>query len=299
MNTRLQVEHGVTELVTGVDLVAAQLAVAGGEKLWFTQDDVVVTGHADPGPDRGRGPVVGVRAVARARSPRCAFRPGRGVRSDLGVEAGDTVAREYDSMFGKVLARGPDRDTARRRLAAALDELAVGGSRRRRPTCARCSTREDFAAVTHDTGSVERDWAPTAPPDPGGPAADRAGPTPAPGSESGAVRVRRVRIATDRGPVEIAIPSRVARSARADDGPTNHTGPTSGTAPAAPMDATVVDVPVVTGTTVAAGDVLVVLEAMKMEIEVRAPAAGTVSAVHVAAGASVAAGTVLAVVDAS
>ncbi len=246
MNTRLQVEHGVTELVTGVDLVAAQLAVAGGEKLWFTQDDVVVTGHA-------------LQARIAAEDPWSGFVPSPGtitalrvpsgpwVRSDLGVEAGDTVAREYDSMIGKVLARGPDRDTARRRLAAALDELAVGGIPTTAPYLRTVLDRDDFVAVTHDTGSVERDWAPTTPPEPGGPAGagpggavaagvgrsgDAAsGPGSTPGSGSGAVRVRRVRIATDRGPVEIAIPSRVARSARDRRRPRRTTpAPPSGTA---------------------------------------------------------------------
>ncbi len=293
MNTRLQVEHGVTELVTGVDLVAAQLGVAAGDKLWFAQDEVADDGHA-------------IQARIAAEDPYAGFRPSPGtvrglhlplgpwVRCDLGVEAGDAVAPEYDSMFGKILARGPDRETARRRLAAALDELVVDGVPTTAPYLRTVLDEETFVDGTHDTGSVERDWVPaTTPPAPAGPA----GPPAVPGAE--APRTRRVRIATDRGPVEIAIPSRAARAERAHADPSGGPGATSGTAPAAPMDATVVDVPVAAGTTVSVGDVLVVLEAMKMEIEVRAPVAGTVSAVHVTSGASVAAGTVLADVSAS
>jgi acetyl-CoA/propionyl-CoA carboxylase biotin carboxyl carrier protein len=291
MNTRLQVEHGVTELVTGVDLVAAQLGVAAGDKLWFAQDDVSVDGHA-------------VQARIAAEDPYAGFRPSPGtvrglhlplgpwVRCDLGVEAGDAIAPEYDSMFGKILARGPDRETARRRLATALDELAVDGVPTTAPYLRTVLDEEAFVNGTHDTGSVERDWVPTTPP----PDATAALPPVAPAAGP---RTRRVRIATDRGPVEIAIPSRAARAQRAHADPSGGAGAASSTAPAAPMDATVVDVPVAAGTTVSAGDVLVVLEAMKMEIEVRAPVDGTVGAVHVTPGASVAAGTVLADVTAS
>ncbi|WP_214405267.1 acetyl/propionyl/methylcrotonyl-CoA carboxylase subunit alpha [Pseudonocardia lacus] len=285
MNTRLQVEHGVTELVTGVDLVAAQLAVAAGEKLWFTQDDVRLDGHA-------------IQARIAVEDPWESFRPAPGtvtglrlplgpwVRCDMGVEAGGAVPAEYDSMIGKVLARGPDRESARRRLRAALDELRVDGVPTTAPYLRTVLDRDGFVAGTHDTGSVERDW----PPDP----ARR----PAPAGR----RVRRVRIATDRGPVEIAIPAAApppgapttTRPARAESAAGSSEGPDG--PPTAPMDATVVAVPVEAGTEVGAGDVLVVLEAMKMEIEVRAARAGTVTAVHVAPGTPVAAGTTLAAV---
>ncbi|MHA6626394.1 ATP-binding protein [Pseudonocardia sichuanensis] len=294
MNTRLQVEHGVTEMVTGLDLVAAQLAVAGGEKLWFTQDDVRVDGHA-------------IQARIAAEDPWESFRPAPGrvttlvtpqgpwVRCDMGIESGDAVAAEYDSMFGKVLARGPDRDTARRRLIAALDELRVEGVPTTAPYLRGVLASAEFAAVAHDTGSLERDWTPD-------PALRPAAPQ-APATSTAARPARRVRIATDRGPVEVAIygvapaqgtevalsdrPGRADVSAgRAADG--------LGAPPTAPMDATVVAVAVEEGAAVAAGDVLVVLEAMKMEIEVRSEITGTVGTLHVTAGASVAAGTILA-----
>jgi acetyl-CoA/propionyl-CoA carboxylase biotin carboxyl carrier protein len=294
MNTRLQVEHGVTEMVTGVDLVAAQLRVAAGEPLWFGPADLRIDGHA-------------VQARIAAENPWEGFRPEPGtvhelapplgpwVRCDFGVEPGDAVPAEYDSMFGKVLAWGPDRDVARRRLVAALDELRVSGV----PTTASylrgVLVSESFAQVGHDTGSVARDWAP----DPAARPADTPVATPAPG---GTVRARRVRIATDRGPVEVAVYGRTPPTGTAADGTTNTTarpersGPGAGSAagpgapPVAPMDATVVAVRVQAGREVAAGDVLAVLEAMKMEIEVRADAAGVVAEVLVSPGDPIGAG---------
>ncbi|QJY45413.1 acetyl/propionyl/methylcrotonyl-CoA carboxylase subunit alpha [Pseudonocardia broussonetiae] len=293
MNTRLQVEHGVTEMVTGIDLVAAQLRIAAGEALWFTQDDVRLDGHA-------------VQARIAAEDPWESFRPAPGpvhelalphgpwLRCDTGIESGDAVAAEYDSMFAKVLAWGGDRDLARRRLIGALDELRVVGVPTTAPYLRGVLATESFAAGTHDTGSVARDWAP----DP----ADRpaaTAPAPAAPATAGTVPVRRVRIATDRGPVEVAVPglarpagpgaapaARPSRSGSGADAVVS--GP--GAPPVAPMDATVVAVAVVAGQEVGVGEVLAVLEAMKMEIEVRSDVAGTVQEVLVAPGDPVAAG---------
>jgi acetyl-CoA/propionyl-CoA carboxylase, biotin carboxylase, biotin carboxyl carrier protein len=293
MNTRLQVEHGVTEMVTGIDVVAAQLAVAAGEKLAFAQDDVRVEGHA-------------VQARIAAEDPWEGFRPAPGrvtgliapqgpwVRCDMGLQPGDAVAAEYDSMFGKVLTRGPDRDTARRRLVAALDELEVTGVPTTAPYLRAVLTSESFTAATHDTGSVERDW----PPDP----AARPFPPALPAAPLAGPPVRRVRIATDRGPVEVAVYGRAAppgtaqtpsaRPARSG-GPGGPAAAGPGAPPTAPMDATVVAVPVAVGAEVAAGDVLAVLEAMKMEHTIAAPADGVVAELLYAPGDQVAEGAEL------
>ncbi|MFP5072980.1 biotin carboxylase N-terminal domain-containing protein [Pseudonocardia nantongensis] len=341
MNTRLQVEHGVTELVTGVDLVAEQLRIAGGAPL-----SPPVVDAADAAP-RGHA----IQARIAVEDPRAGFRPapgrigalvlpsGPGVRTDFGVTGGGTVPGDYDSMIGKVLAHAADRDAARRRLGLALDELVVEGPPTTAAYLRAVLDTEAFAAAAHDTGSVERDWVPEAllgpaTPDaatpgtgaPGGEAPGNATPgagavgagapegataggavavSPGPGSAGTGTPVRRVRIATERGPLDLLVPGRRstagAAGAAAPARPTRSGDDTAGPgdtaaaagAPTAPMDATVVAVRVVPGDAVAAGDVVVVLEAMKMEMEIRAGAAGTIAAVPVTAGAPVSAGAVL------
>ena len=159
MNTRLQVEHGVSELVTGVDLVAEQLRVAGGAPLSFTAGDVVVRGHAIEARIAAEDPAAGFRP-GPGRIAALALPTGPGIRVDTGVESGDSVAAEYDSMFAKVLAHGPDRESARRRLVAALDELRIEGVTSTAPYLRAVLDSPGFAAATHDTGSVARDWDP-------------------------------------------------------------------------------------------------------------------------------------------
>ncbi|WIX75077.1 biotin carboxylase N-terminal domain-containing protein [Amycolatopsis carbonis] len=291
MNTRLQVEHGVTELVTGLDLVAAQLRVALGEPLPFTQDDVVVRGHA-------------IQARIAAEDPSAGFRPapgtvtglalplGPGIRNDFGVETGDAVPAMYDSLFGKVLAHGADRDSARRRLVGALGELRVEGPPTTAPYLRTILASASFTEGRHDTGSVEREWVPAAAP---------AAPPAPHACATNAVPARLVRIATDRGPVEIAVYGRAQRpgvaavSARPprDTESGSTAGATAGGPPTAPMDATVVAVRVEPGQEVAAGDVVAVLEAMKMEMQVRTDVGGVVGTVLVSPGTSVAAGAPL------
>jgi acetyl-CoA/propionyl-CoA carboxylase biotin carboxyl carrier protein len=311
MNPRLQVEHGVTELITGIDLVVAQLRVAAGERLWFDQPDVLPRGHAIQArlaaedPWRGFAPTPG--RVHRLDPPL-----GPWLRCDLGVRSGDSVPPDYDSMFGKLLAWGPDRDAARRRLADALGELRIEGIASTAPYLRQVLGSESFVSATHHTGSVAADWPPDAEhaPDPlmpinagtgGGP---DAGQPDRPGRSAGSDRsgrsvagpVRRVRIHTDRGPLELDVPGRAASRAGAT-APSRRdraAGPSGfrdeRLAPVAPMDATVLAVRVAEGDRVEAGDVLVTLEAMKMEIEVRAPAAGQVRAVLVRTGEAIGVG---------
>jgi acetyl-CoA/propionyl-CoA carboxylase biotin carboxyl carrier protein len=284
MNTRLQVEHGVTELVTGQDLVVTQLRVAAGEPLAFTQDDIVTRGHAIQARIAAEDPWEGFRP-APGRVDTLDLPQGPGIRNDFGIEAGGAVAPDYDSMFGKVLAHGTDRESARRRLVGALDELRIDGIPTTAPYLRSVLASESFTAATHDTGSVARDW----PPDPDARPRTR---TPQPDTTS-----RRVRIATDRGVVEVDVhgagPRPVARTSRAAGVPAAAAGAASTGPAVAPMDATVVDVRVRPGQQVAAGDVVAVLEAMKMEMEIRAGVAGEVTAVLVEAGGPVAAGSPL------
>ncbi|MBW0103071.1 biotin/lipoyl-containing protein, partial [Pseudonocardia sp. KRD291] len=231
---------------------------------------------------------------------------GPGLRVDAGLESGGTVAAEYDSMFAKVLAHGPDRETARRRLSAALGELRVDGIATTASYLRAVLDQDTFVTATHDTGSVEREWDPatlltataTATAVPG--TAPHSGCGAGPG---GGIAARRARIATDRGPVEIEIHGRpvpagrhAGTSTRRSRADTVHTGRGPGGPggpPVAPMDATVIALRVEPGHEIAVGDVVAVLEAMKMEMEIRSEVAGTVYAVPIAPGASVPAGTVL------
>ncbi len=137
MNTRLQVEHPVTELVTGLDLVELQLQVAGGEKLPFIQDDLRLEGHAIEArvyaEDSFNGflPQAGTATIVRWPAPVVEERAQRAsrnqVRVDHALASGQVVSTSYDPMLGKVIAHGPDREAARRALVAALDETAVLG----------------------------------------------------------------------------------------------------------------------------------------------------------------------------
>jgi acetyl-CoA/propionyl-CoA carboxylase biotin carboxyl carrier protein len=159
MNTRLQVEHPVTELVTGLDLVEWQLRVAAGEPLGFRQEDVRFDGHAvearvyaeDPGflPTGGR--------VLRLREP-----AGSGVRVDSGLRAGDTVGSDYDPLLAKVIAHGPDRDTALRRLDGALAQTSILGLGTNVAFLRDLIADADVQAGKLDTGLVERRKPPSA-----------------------------------------------------------------------------------------------------------------------------------------
>ncbi|MGH3537376.1 MAG: acetyl/propionyl/methylcrotonyl-CoA carboxylase subunit alpha [Pseudonocardiaceae bacterium] len=153
MNTRLQVEHPVTELVTGMDLVAYQLRIAAGEPLGLRQDDVAADGHA-------------VQARIYAEDPANGFLPtgGRvlqlrepaGVRIDSGLRVGDTVSSDYDPMLAKVIAHGPDRDTALRRLDAALAQISILGVGTNVAFLRGLLADADVQAGKLDTGLVER-----------------------------------------------------------------------------------------------------------------------------------------------
>ncbi|KWV85111.1 Acetyl-/propionyl-coenzyme A carboxylase alpha chain [Pseudomonas fluorescens] len=156
MNTRLQVEHPVTEAITGLDLVAWQIRVAQGEALPITQEQVALNGHAievrlyaeDPANDFL--PATGHLALYRESSP------GPGRRVDSGVEQGDSVSPFYDPMLGKLIAWGEDREQARLRLLSMLDEFAVGGLKTNLGFLRRIIGHPAFAAAELDTGFIPR-----------------------------------------------------------------------------------------------------------------------------------------------
>ncbi|MGF0241302.1 acetyl/propionyl/methylcrotonyl-CoA carboxylase subunit alpha [Rhodococcus sp. IEGM1300] len=156
MNTRLQVEHPVTEAITGLDLVAWQIRVARGEALPMTQADVPLIGHAievrlyaeDPGNDFL--PATGRLALYRESAP------GPGRRVDSGVEEGDEISPFYDPMLGKLIAWGEDREQARLRLLSMLDEFAIGGLKTNINFLRRIIGHPAFAAAELDTGFIPR-----------------------------------------------------------------------------------------------------------------------------------------------
>jgi acetyl-CoA carboxylase biotin carboxylase subunit len=157
MNTRIQVEHPVTEAVTGVDLVQAMIRVAAGERLGFAQEDLVLSGHAVEAriyaedPARGFLPSPGRLGV---------FRPpaGEGLRVDAGVEAGSEVSVHYDALLAKLIAHGPTREAALARLDAGLRGFAVAGVRTSIPFQRWLLRQPDFRAGRVDVGFVERCW---------------------------------------------------------------------------------------------------------------------------------------------
>ncbi|MBG6476819.1 acetyl/propionyl/methylcrotonyl-CoA carboxylase subunit alpha [Pseudomonas aeruginosa] len=156
MNTRLQVEHPVTEAITGLDLVAWQVRVARGEALPITQEQVPLNGHAievrlyAEDPDNDFLPATGTLALYRE----AAAGPGR--RTDSGVAQGDTVSPFYDPMLGKLITWGENREEARLRLLAMLDETLVGGVRTNLAFLRRVLAHPAFAAAELDTGFIPR-----------------------------------------------------------------------------------------------------------------------------------------------
>ncbi|MEO8305254.1 MAG: acetyl/propionyl/methylcrotonyl-CoA carboxylase subunit alpha [Betaproteobacteria bacterium] len=164
MNTRLQVEHPVTEMITGEDLVEWQLRVASGERLPKVQGELTLSGHAIEAriyaedPERGFLPSIGTLEHLRAPTTGCS------VRVDTGVRAGDEISPYYDPMIAKLIVRGEDRPAALRRLAEALGEYEIVGVATNVAFLRRVVTHEAFASGNVDTGLIARHHAALFPP---------------------------------------------------------------------------------------------------------------------------------------
>ncbi|MFH9964015.1 acetyl-CoA carboxylase biotin carboxylase subunit [Streptomyces mirabilis] len=349
MNTRLQVEHPVTELITGLDLVEWQLRVAAGERLPYGQEDITLTGHAVEAricaEDPARGFLPSGGTVLALHEPQ-----GDGVRTDSGLSEGTEVGSLYDPMLSKVIAYGPDRATALRKLRAALVETVTLGVQTNAGFLRRLLAHPAVVAGDLDTGLVEREaeellagsgdvpeevydaaaavrLSSLAPAEGGWtdpfsvPSGWRLGGEPAPvvfhlrapGLEPVAHRPRGTSTVTP-GRVSVTLDGVRHTFHRAGDwlgreGDAWHVrdhdpvaASLSGAAHAgvdsltAPMPGTVTVVKVAVGDEVAAGQSLLVVEAMKMEHVISAPHAGTVSELDVTPGTTVAMDQVLAVI---
>jgi acetyl-CoA/propionyl-CoA carboxylase, biotin carboxylase, biotin carboxyl carrier protein len=285
MNTRLQVEHPVTELVTGVDLVHWQLRVAAGESLPWAQDDVHVRGHAIEARINAENATLGF-VPSPGLITEWAAPAGPGIRLDAAGGAGWTIPNHYDSLIAKLVAYGADREEARRRLLRACDEFVIGGVPTTLDFHRLALAHPDFVAGRVSTVSVEQEWDLSALPSPPPPTT---GPAPRRG------RNVVVEIGGKRVEVTVYDDEDAARPDGRRPPPRRRSAGRAGTAGGAgtvvaPMQGTIVKVPVEPGRHVATGDVLVVLEAMKMENAIAAEVDGVVTAVHVAQGDVVSAG---------
>ena len=306
MNTRLQVEHPVTEMVTGVDLVAAQLAIAAGDPLPWSASEVAPRGHAMECRIYAEDPARGFLPQA-GRIDRYAEPAGPGVRVDSGVGPGSDVPVHYDPLLAKLIAFGRTRDEARRRAQAALAEFVLTGITTNIPFLQAALEHPAFAAGEVQTGFLEdhaEALAAAAAQLDGGtkltsdpePTADVATEPRAGGdvwSRLAGWRLGGGGTGTGGGIGRVG-PTHVHAPNLASDTPEPRL---DADALCAPMPATVTAVAVEPGATVAAGDTLIRLEAMKMELAVRAPADGRVAAIHCVVGDLVQPGRPLVTLD--
>ncbi len=285
MNTRIQVEHTITELVTGIDLVRAQIEIAGGAPVPCEQAQVSIRGHAFECRINAEDPAAGFRP-APGRLTRYAEPAGPGVRVDSGVEEGSEIVGLYDPMVAKLCVWDSDRERARLRMLRALDELVVEGVPTLVPLHKLILRHPAFIAGETCAGLVEgglADLLAAA----GTTAAEPARAVTEQRSYAVEVDGRRfdvgVSVPLDRGLTD-ELARRAERRARGSS------ASSGGGAVQSPMQGTVLRVEVVDGDVVELGQVLVIVEAMKMENEIRADRAGVVGGLTVVPGASVRSG---------
>jgi acetyl-CoA/propionyl-CoA carboxylase biotin carboxyl carrier protein len=296
MNTRIQVEHTVTELVTGLDLVREQVLVAAGHELALRQEDVRLDGHAIEcrinAEDVGNGFLPAPGTITAYREP-----AGPGVRIDSGVVAGSEISPLYDPMIAKLVVHGVDREHARRRMLRALDELLVEGVKTLIGFHKALLTHQCFIEGETCHGLVESElMAARAEELENGRAVVPAE------ARATAVReaVRSIEVDGRRFDVRVLRPeppfAELARRRRERERARSG-GAAGKDAIVSPMQGTVLAVEVADGDEIEAGQVVCVVEAMKMENEVHAHRAGRVSELSVAPGQSVKTGQVICVIS--
>ena len=291
MNTRIQVEHTVTEMIAGIDLVREQIRVAAGEKLGFGQEDLVFDGFAIEGrvnaedPSRDFAPAPGT--IGAYREP-----GGLGVRVDSAAFPGCTISPDYDSMIAKLIVWAPTRAQAIARLRRAIDEFVIEGVPTTLPLLRALCDYQPVVEGNYGTTTLEA-FARTLPASQ--PAAQPAGDAGASASDVIRVeiddrlyRVRLVDVPVRRG----ARPNGLNRPSPPRSGIPRHAAE-GGNDILSPMHGVVVDLSAVEGRVIEEGDVVAVIEAMKMMNEIRAHRSGTVAKVHAAVGATVESGSPL------
>jgi acetyl-CoA/propionyl-CoA carboxylase biotin carboxyl carrier protein len=303
MNTRLQVEHPVTELVTGRDLVAEQIRVASGEPLSFTQDQIERRGHAIEVRVNAEDPAGGRFLPSPGTITDLRVPQGFGVRWDGGYEAGDEVSQFYDNLVGKLIVWGSDREVARARMLRALTEMRVEGIATTIPAHQAILSHPDFIAGEHSTKWVEERL------DLSGTQSGATAPAPRADGDQ-APKVRRdvdVEVNGRRYSVSVWVPdvptvvtaagSPAATARPRRSGSASASGAAGSGRVAVPMQGTIVKVLVSVGDAVTAGQAVVVLEAMKMENNIAADKDGTVAEVKVEPGQAVGTGDVVVVIE--
>jgi acetyl-CoA/propionyl-CoA carboxylase biotin carboxyl carrier protein len=299
MNTRLQVEHPVTEVICGIDLVEWQIRVAAGEALPMTQEQVAA---------RRDGAAIEVRINAEdpaggkflpSPGPITALRTpsGFGVRFDTGYEAGDEISQYYDNLVGKLIVWGRDRDVAIARTITALEEMVVEGVATTIPADLAILRHPDFAAMEHSTKWVEQTLDLSDATTPAAPASEDE-------AEPLVERRTTVEVNGKRFDVKMWVPEAPAMAVAAGGGakkPKRTSGGGGGGGAGSgnvtvPMQGTVVKVLVEVGQEVNAGDGVLVLEAMKMENQINADVTGTVAEIKVSAGETVGGGDTVVVI---
>ncbi|MET4164951.1 MULTISPECIES: acetyl/propionyl/methylcrotonyl-CoA carboxylase subunit alpha [Gordonia] len=298
VNTRLQVEHPVTEETAGIDLVRQQFRIANGEKLEFTEDPTP-RGHSFEfrinGEDAGRNFLPAPGPISVYKEP-----TGPGVRVDSGVVEGDVIGGQFDSMLAKLIVTGETREQALERSRRALAEFQVEGLATVIPFHRHIVSNPAFIGDGEKfdiyTKWIETDWDNPIEPYTGGKPID----------EDEAAPRQNVVVEVGGRRVEVSLPGDLAlgggggsangvvrKKPKARSRKKGGGAAVSGDAVAAPMQGTVVKVAVEEGQEVAAGDLVVVLEAMKMENPVTAHKDGVVTGLTIEAGAAVTQGTVL------
>ena len=297
VNTRLQVEHPVTEEVTGMDLVIEQFRIAAGEPISNLTPSA--RGHSIEFRINGEDPGAGFMP-APGRISRLHFPSGPGVRVDAGVVQGDVVSGNFDSMIAKIIITGATRTEAIARARRALSETIVEGIPTVLPFHRAVLEAPEFAAADGNFGVfttwIESDFADVV---------AGLGKADAPGADGDQDEAtERVIVEVGGKRIEVVLPAALAQAGRSGG---RRTGParrgarkpagaaraSSGTTLLSPMQGTIVKVAIEDGVTVATGDLIVVLEAMKMEQPLIAHKAGTVRGLNATVGASVSAGTTI------